>query len=116
MRGSLFETWVVSEAVKRIGHRALAVQLHYWRDRAGNEVDLLAERSGRSIPLECKAGATVAADWYEALGRYLSLAGAPGGILVFGGEGRFRRGRIATFGWRHIEPALDALLGTGAGL
>jgi uncharacterized protein len=115
MRGLLFETWVVSEAVKRIGHRALAAELHYWRDRAGTEVDLLVERDGRPVPLECKAGATVAADWYDALGRYLSLAGAESGILVFGGEGRFRRSRIATFGWRHIEPALDALFGADAG-
>lgn len=34
-------------------------KLHFWRDRAGREVDFLLEQSGKFVALEIKAGSTV---------------------------------------------------------
>jgi predicted AAA+ superfamily ATPase len=116
LRGPLFETWVVTEAVKRLRHRLLPLEAYHWRDSGGHEVDLVVEREGGMIPLECKAGATTASDWFPPLIRYLDLTGGQDGILVFGGEGRYRRDRVEVFGWREIGAALDALLGAGRGL
>ncbi|MGH9425742.1 MAG: DUF4143 domain-containing protein [Terriglobia bacterium] len=44
------------------------LQTFYWRDRAGHEIDVLVERDGRLLLLECKAGATTAADWFSPIG------------------------------------------------
>jgi uncharacterized protein len=114
MRGPLFETWVVAEVVKRINHHLLPLQTFYWRDSAGHEIDVLVERENRLLLLECKAGTTTAADWFSPIERHLDLSGAETGLLVFGGEGTYRRGRVEVFGWRSIEQALDKLLGEGA--
>jgi hypothetical protein len=116
MRGALFETWVAGEVMKRINHRLLSVQPYHWRDNAGHEVDVLVERGGCLLPLECKSGATAAADWYAPIERFLDLVGAETGGLIFGGEDRYRRGRVEVFGWRGIEEALDLLLGKEYGL
>lgn len=116
LRGPLFETWVVAEAVKRIKHRLLPLQAYFWRDSGGNEIDLLVERGARLIPLECKAGATTASDWFKPIEQFLDLAGGDEGVLVFGGEGRHRRGRIEVFGWQAIAQGLDVLVGPAWGL
>lgn len=43
MRGPLFETCVLSELLKKRNNRGLPANLYFWRDRAGNEVDVLCE-------------------------------------------------------------------------
>ena len=51
--GPLFEQWVGLELWKRLkylGHGSL----HYYRTRAGAEVDFVVEREGRVIPVEAK--------------------------------------------------------------
>ena len=42
LRGPLFETWAVAEAVKINLHLRLDARLFFWRDKIGREVDLLA--------------------------------------------------------------------------
>ena len=42
-REALFETWVVSELLKLRFHAGLPSDLFFWRDRSGNEVDVLVE-------------------------------------------------------------------------
>lgn len=116
MRGALFETWAVGEVMKRINHRLLSVPAFHWRDNVGHEVDVLIERAGRLLPLECKAGATAAGDWFAPIERFLDLVGTESAGLIYGGEERYRRGRVEVYGWRAIEEALDQLLGKDYGL
>jgi predicted AAA+ superfamily ATPase len=109
-RGPLFETWVVAELLKRRCHLGLVPELHFWRDSAGAEIDLVIERAGTLFPLEAKAGRTMAADWLPPLERFLALSGGREGALVFGGEGTQRRGRIHVAGWREIGSVLEKAL------
>ena len=48
LRGAIFENWVVTEILKARVHRALPADLHFFRSRAGLEVDVVVE-SGASI-------------------------------------------------------------------
>ena len=75
--GPLFETWVLSEFLKRRRNGLLPEELHFWRDSAGNEVDLLITRGEEVVAaIECKSGRTVAGDWFAPLERFAALAGA----------------------------------------
>lgn len=56
MGGALFETHVLAEVIKRFRHRAREVEVHFWRTRAGQEIDFLVESDGRIWPLEVKLG------------------------------------------------------------
>ena len=108
MRGPIFETFVVAEFAKRHRHALRAEELHFWRDAAGHEIDLLVTRGDTVIAaIECKAGRTVAEDWFGPLARFAALAGNPGTVLVYGGDADQPRTTTPVFGWRSISRALD---------
>jgi hypothetical protein len=101
-RGALFETWVVSELVKRRFHAGEALNMHFWRDHVGHEVDMLVEDPEGLTPIEVKSGTTFASDWPDALHRWRAQAGAAGcePMVVYGGEGDHVRQGCRVLGWR----------------
>ena len=110
-RGQLFETWVVSELLKHRFNHALASNLYFWRDSAGHEVDVLVDRGKTLLPIEIKSGQTIAADFFEGLHRFSSLAGntVETAALVFGGTQGQTRHKISVYPWRNIH-ALSSLI------
>ena len=93
LRGPLFETWAVAEALKTSHHLRLDARLFFWRDKIGSEVDLLIERGDHVQSVEFKAGQTVAGDWFGALRKYQALrsaavdpAASSRPVLVYGGN------------------------------
>jgi predicted AAA+ superfamily ATPase len=55
MAGTFFETFVISEIVKSYCNKGiLDLPLYFYRDRDGNEIDLLIEDSGTLYPIEIK--------------------------------------------------------------
>ena len=103
-RGAIFESFVFSELVKGAINRGEEPDLHFWRDAAGHEVDLLLERGGNLVPIEIKSGATLADDFFAGLRYWLSLAGHPDGpaALVYGGAPSVRRQGIAVYSWADL--------------
>ena len=108
LRGPLFETFVVGEFLKHKRNHLRPEELYFWRDAAGNEIDLLVERGERLFPVECKSGATIAPDWFAGLSRFLALSGAAGGALIYGGETNQPRQVTPVYAWRQIGQALAA--------
>lgn len=93
MRGALFENWVIVELLKQRSYRGKADNLFFWRNHVGEEVDVIADRGQRLLPVEIKAGATVASDWFGPLERWCERAGAAADDpwLVYGGTQRQKR-------------------------
>jgi predicted AAA+ superfamily ATPase len=55
MAGAFFETFIISEIIKSYSnHGVLELPLYFYRDRDGNEIDLLIEESGTLYPIEIK--------------------------------------------------------------
>jgi predicted AAA+ superfamily ATPase len=55
MAGAFFETFVISEIIKGYGNMGiLDLPVYFYRDRDGNEIDLLIEDSGTLYPIEVK--------------------------------------------------------------
>jgi len=55
MAGAFFETFVVGEIIKSYGNTGiLDLPLYFYRDRNGNEIDLLIESGGTLHPMEIK--------------------------------------------------------------
>lgn len=104
LRGALFESWVVAEHLKARFNRGRPSNLAFWRDRHGQEVDLVLEQGGLLQPVEIKAGATVSRDAFRGLERWRELAGeaATDPVLVYAGEeGRKQRG-VQVMPWRGL--------------
>lgn len=101
MRGAVFESFVVSELVKRYTNAGEPPPLSFWRDSSGHEVDVIAEDGTRWIGIEIKSGQTISPEAWGGLRKWLALAEdqAGGGILVYGGGERYRREGIAFQPW-----------------
>lgn len=101
IRGALFETWVVSEMLKQRYDQALPANVYFWRDRAGNEVDILCEEGGRASPMEIKSGRTIADEHLAGLRRWIELAGkiAIEPRLLYAGSNRYVRSGIEILPW-----------------
>jgi len=88
MAGPTFETHVVMEILKSWWHRGREPLAYHYRDRDGNEVDLLLERDGRLFPIEVKRSATVRSEWartFAPLGR-LGMPVGPGAVVCLAPE------------------------------
>jgi len=102
LRGSIFETFIVSELMKSFLNRGEHPMFHFWRESNGIEVDILIERGGRIIPIEIKSGKTVAQDFFSGLEKWVALAGdtAINPTLIYGGNEKYRHKGIRIIGWR----------------
>lgn len=105
MRGALFENWAVCEALKHSYNQRLDMQLHFWRNKSGIEVDLLIEFEQGLNAVEFKAGKTVASDWFGSLKKYADLMLESTDtvlpqILVYGGDATHTRPNVQVIGWR----------------
>jgi len=58
LRGALFENWVVTEVLKWGWNRGSTIDLAYYRDARGEEIDLVVEKAIDPIALEVKASDT----------------------------------------------------------
>ena len=104
LRGSLFESWVVSELVKGRYNRGLESNLYFWRDNTGNEVDVIVEQGARLLPIEIKSGQTLTQDAFIGLRKWLTLAGDDAGkaYVCFGGDEGYERSGITVLSWKQI--------------
>lgn len=105
-RGSLFETWAVTEALKWRAVRGDARPLYFWRDNIGNEVDLLLEQDGGFTLVEIKSGQTFQSNWLHALDTVQRhIGGATRNALIYGGDTDFERTDANVLGWRSLVSA-----------
>ena len=99
LKGGLFENLVVVEALKHRYNRGLRSNLLFYRDSAGNEVDLVCSFADRKIGIEIKAGATVTGSFFDGLHRLSRALPEPlaSTMLVHGGDREFtQEGVIVT--------------------
>ncbi len=108
LRGALFESRVVGEILKSRLNRGLQPRLRHRREVRGHEIDLLVERSPNVlVAVECKSGATVAADQFAALTSFepgLRLGVVPEVLrrLVYGGATSQRRTAAEVVAWSDV--------------
>jgi len=105
LRGAVFESFVISEFLKSFQHVGEEAPLYFWRDRTGNEIDLLVDLGRRLVPWEIKSAESVTTKAFATLSWWQGLAGNPhrGGGLVHGGERSYRRNSLAVRSWRHCS-------------
>ncbi len=106
-RGALFETWIVSELYKQRLNAGLTPDLYFWRDSAGQEIDILCETTQGLQAIEIKSGSTYASDWAQGLKKWQSLAGAEylDSTIIYGGTNNFEREGINVWSWKDVVQA-----------
>lgn len=107
LRGQIFETMMVVEAYKAALNKGRQAAIYFWRDSAGQEVDLLAQRDGVFESYEIKSGATFSPDWFKQLTQFEKLnPQAVRSTVIYGGEESSSRSQGEVLAW---TDALDKL-------
>ncbi|TVQ27956.1 MAG: ATP-binding protein [Spirochaetaceae bacterium] len=106
LRGALFESAMVSEFVKALHNSRDSGSLAYWRERRGDEVDLIIERGGTATAVEMKSGSTVTRDMLRGIRRWSDVAGKTASIpvLVYGGDTSQNRTDVTIRPWHSPVP------------
>ncbi len=97
LRGSIFETWIVSEIFKHRTNTGESAGLTFYRDRDGVEADLVIEHANRLTIVEAKAAQTASASLFDGATRVHDQLTETGkkieSVIAFGGnEGQTRSG------------------------
>jgi predicted AAA+ superfamily ATPase len=85
--GGLFENMVVLEAMKAKLNAGREAELYFFRDQRGLEVDLIARRGRRLMPIEIKGGMTYDPWFAKNLKAFMKLADtAESPAVIYAGE------------------------------
>lgn len=86
-KGPLFENLILGELLKKRFNAGEKDELFYWRDKTGNEVDIISEYEGKLQAIELKSGETINTDFFKGL-QYFAALGTDHleKILVYGGN------------------------------
>ncbi len=107
LKGELFETFVVIEFLKNCYNRGKRSNLFYYRDKTGNEVDLIYDTGLKPIPIEIKSAKTFNTDYLKGLNYFRKLEkGIERSVLIMGNDTWQNRDGHSVFGY----PLIDELL------
>lgn len=101
-RGAIFESFVLSELIKRKYHSDMNVDFSFWRDSSGHEVDCIIEYGNNIVPVEIKSGLTVNQDYFKGISYWQDLAknrGKNPAAIIYGGETTTIRNDVHIYSW-----------------
>lgn len=103
IRGSLFETFIVSELVKKRTNAGKPINLFYWRERTGYEIDVIIDHGNTLVPLEIKSGKTITSDYFRNILYWMDISGGKSGYLLYGGDQEQQRSNgIKAMSWKRL--------------
>lgn len=101
-KGALFENMMIAEYVKRMHHCNQLNDIWFWRDVAGNEVDLIIQAGPTQKAIEFKATQTIMPNLFKGLNYYEKISEKIdlSKYLVYGGEESQKRTVATVVPWR----------------
>lgn len=104
LRGSLFENYVINDMVKERHNSNEPIDLYFWRDSTGNEMDIIIDQGSNLYPIEIKAGKTVTSDYFKNFQFWKKATGSENGTIIYAGsEGQKRSSGIEVISWRDFN-------------
>ena len=105
LKGSLFETLVISEYIKFRHHSASHQNAFFWSEHAGNEIDLLLEHNNGLVPIEIKSGKTLSESFFKGLKHFRRLAPKEykHSYLIYGGTRSQVRETCNVIAWKRLS-------------
>lgn len=109
LRGHLFENMIVMEALKYRFNNGLRNNLTFFRDRTGNEVDLLYSAGENILAIEIKAAETLNASLFQGLLALENTIRVPriDKTMVYGGDREETRSGVQVVPWHRVQKLLE---------
>lgn len=100
-KGYLFECMVVTELIKKRLNAGLSVNLFYWRDKTGHEIDIIIDDAGKLLPIEIKSGKTINSEFFKNIDYWNKISGGTKSKLLYAGDEHQKRSNgTEVFNWR----------------
>ncbi len=104
LRGAIFETFVVSELLKKRFNSIKTDNLYFFRDNTGNEIDIILDHGNTTGQVEIKSGQTVNEDFFKGLKFFSKLNREAGNsYIVYGGDKDYERKKSRVISWKRIS-------------
>lgn len=102
LRGALFENLIILELLKARFNNGQRSNLFYWRDRTGNEIDVLLDQSAQVVPIEIKTSATFTSDYVKGINYWKKInPNVKKAFVVFTGK-TASLDKISILNWKEI--------------
>lgn len=90
-RGAIFESMVMTEILKKRIHRGEPINLYYWREKTGREIDLIVDHAGDLLPVEIKSGQTISPEFFRNMDYWCALSKVKASVILYGGHQEQKR-------------------------
>ena len=101
LRGGLVESFIISDLRKQRFNLEQQPNIYFWRDHTGNEIDCILDQAD-PIPVEIKAGKTVASDFFKAFDQWQELTqlSKKEHYVIYGGIENQNWPHATVLGWK----------------
>ena len=100
LKGGIFESYVISELLKKKFNTGGNEEFFYWKDTNGNEVDLLIKKGMEKKAIEIKSSETIKSEFFNNLKRWSELDKKNDDLnLIYAGAEHQKRSGIRIYGW-----------------
>jgi predicted AAA+ superfamily ATPase len=108
LAGSIFENLIIADIQKELMNRKAFDRLFFFREKNGNEVDLLIKRGETFIPIEIKKAGTFSRDFIKGLKYWNSIQSRNTDVplIVYTGETEMAGNSYRLINWRHVNRTL----------
>ena len=105
LRGSLFESMILSDLHKSFYNKAQEPSVYFWRDSHGHAVDCLLDFGTQLVPIEIKAGTTIQPNFFDGLHFWCDLANVnqDQGYVIYAGNETQARSRGTVLSWQSVD-------------
>ncbi|KKQ32559.1 MAG: AAA+ superfamily protein [candidate division TM6 bacterium GW2011_GWF2_37_49] len=102
--GALFENMIIIDLIKQFNAQGLRPVLTFFRDSNNNEIDLIIELAGKTIPVEIKASETINSRFFDTIAWFKEQTqNQQEGIVVYGGNQTQQRSQGNTISWKDLN-------------
>ncbi|MFH1564471.1 MAG: ATP-binding protein [bacterium] len=108
-KGGLFESFVISEIMKKEYNKGRTPNIYFWRDKTGHEIDCLYENKRKKYAIEIKSAKTINSDFFDNLNylQKISKNNFTNSVLIYGGNEKQNRNDATVLGWNNFVSKLN---------
>jgi predicted AAA+ superfamily ATPase len=104
LRGAIFEGMVITELLKNRTNAGMQVNLSFWRDKTGREIDIIVDNGNTQFPIEIKSGKTIHDEFLKNIEYWKSMSGFKKGLVLYAGKENQKRSKgTDILNWRELS-------------
>jgi predicted AAA+ superfamily ATPase len=104
LRGAIFEGMVITELLKNRTNAGKPVNLSFWRDKTGREIDVIVDNGNTQFPIEIKSGKTIHDEFLKNIEYWKSMSGFKKGLVLYAGKENQKRSKgTDILNWRELS-------------